>query len=97
MTSLTLLDDRETALMVSGVMRLRLVVERICLDGHVGQVGQLLLARDELAEARVIEMGAVRFATGIFTLPEAIALARPCESELLVGHGVGPDIAGRSR
>ena len=42
-------------------------------------------------------MGAVRFATGIFTLPEAIALARPCESELLVGHGVGPDIAGRSR
>ena len=41
--------------------------------------------------------GAVRFATGIFTLPEAIALARPCESELLVGHGVGPDIAGRSR
>ena len=44
-----------------------------------------------------IELGAVRFATGIFTLPEAIALARPCESELLVGHGVGPDIAGRSR
>ena len=44
-----------------------------------------------------IHLGAVRFATGIFTLPEAIALARPCESELLVGHGVGPDIAGRSR
>ena len=44
-----------------------------------------------------LHMGAVRFATGIFTLPEAIALARPCESELLVGHGVGPDIAGRSR
>ena len=44
-----------------------------------------------------IDLGAVRFATGIFTLPEAIALARPCESELLVGHGVGPDIAGRSR
>ena len=43
------------------------------------------------------DLGAVRFATGIFTLPEAIALARPCESELLVGHGVGPDIAGRSR
>ena len=43
------------------------------------------------------EPGAVRSATGIFTLPEAIALARPCESELLVGHGVGPDIAGRSR
>src|SRR5208337_4039073 len=44
-----------------------------------------------------IHSGAVHFATGIFTLPEAIALARPCESELLVGHGVGPDIAGRSR
>ena len=46
---------------------------------------------------RLNAMGAVHFATGIFTLPEAIALARPCESELLVGHGVGPDIAGRSR
>ena len=50
-----------------------------------------------LATCAYIDLGAVRFATGIFTLPEAIALARPCESELLVGHGVGPDIAGRSR
>ncbi len=51
----------------------------------------------EWAHHARFQMGAVHFATGIFTLPEAIALARPCESELLVGHGVGPDIAGRSR
>jgi hypothetical protein len=37
--------------------------------------------------------GAVRLATGIFMLPEVIPLARPCGSELLGGHGVGPDIA----
>src|SRR5208282_2056795 len=37
-----------------------------------------------------------RLATGIFLLPEVIPSARPCASELLGGHGVGPDIAGRS-
>ncbi len=44
-----------------------------------------------------IEMGAVRFATGIFMLLEVIPSARLCGSELLGGHGVGPDIADRPR
>ena len=42
-------------------------------------------------------LGAVRFATGIFMLLEVIPSARLCGSELLGGHGVGPDIADRPR
>ena len=43
------------------------------------------------------DLGAVRFATGIFMLLEVIPSARLCGSELLGGHGVGPDIADRPR
>src|SRR5208337_1990197 len=43
------------------------------------------------------DLGAVRLATGIFTLPEVIPSADPCGSEPLGGHGVVPDIAGRPK
>lgn len=89
-------DDDEKWLSTSGEK----LDHRVVVTTHASLIAAFArfddTARDFWTRGCIL-LGAVRSATGIFMLLEVIGLARPCESELLVGHGVGPDIAGRSR
>ena len=58
-TPLGLVEESATELMTTGDDRLRVFARGVGRDGDLGQVGHRLLARDELAEDRVIEIKAL--------------------------------------